>query len=59
MWVESGRQMRQSDHNDENPFPLSLMTTYNPPVVGADEENMGLRNQEAHIDRSGRNELGR
>lgn len=30
MWVESGRQMRQSDHNDENPFPLSLVTTNNP-----------------------------
>lgn len=31
MWVGPGRQMRQSDHNDETLFPLSFMTTYNPP----------------------------
>lgn len=31
MWVESRKQMRRSDHDDENPFPLSLMTTYHTP----------------------------
>lgn len=30
MWVEPGKQMRESDHSDENAFPLSLTTTYNP-----------------------------
>lgn len=31
MWVESPEQMRRAGHDDENAFPLSLMTTYHTP----------------------------